>query len=74
MSEVSSTEQKKVPRWTDRSDRTWPVEVVPAWAYDAAEKKIERLRDALAAIAAPGPLEQCPWQTDCARKALEATR
>lgn len=32
--------------------------------------EIRRLRDALAAIAAPGPLEQCTWQTNCARKAL----
>lgn len=23
-----------VPRWTDRSDKTWPIEVVPAWAFD----------------------------------------
>lgn len=40
-----TTEQKPVPRWTDRSDKTWPVEVVPAWAYDDAKKEVERLQE-----------------------------
>jgi hypothetical protein len=39
---------------------------------DCAVEKLAALRDALEAIAAPGPLEQCQWQTDCARKALHA--
>ena len=43
------------------------------YAKDAL-REIERLRDALGAIAAPGPLEQCTWQTECARKALRGER
>lgn len=33
-----SSDKKTVPRWTDRTDKTWPVEVVPAWAYDELKK------------------------------------
>jgi hypothetical protein len=38
------TDEQKVPRWADRSDRAWPIEVVPASAYDKQTKEIERLR------------------------------
>lgn len=44
------TAEKKVPRWTDRTDRSWPVEVVPAWAYDALKRENERLQWSLAEV------------------------
>jgi hypothetical protein len=43
MSELLPAE-KQVARWIDRSDKTWPVEVVPAWEYDRQAKEIEQLR------------------------------
>jgi hypothetical protein len=40
---------KDVARWTDRSDRNWPVEVVPAHEYDALKRRADRLEAALRA-------------------------
>lgn len=42
MAELLSSDTQ-VPRWTDHTDKTWPVEVVPAWAYDALKKDNDRL-------------------------------
>ncbi len=39
--------EKAVARWTDRSDPWWPVEVVPAWAYDQLKKRADQLEAAL---------------------------
>jgi hypothetical protein len=71
---MTSRERLEQIRRSHKSAR--PAAHNPAWCHTHADltialAEIDRLRDALAAIAAPGPLDQCVWQTNCARKALE---
>lgn len=47
MNEVNTADEKAVPRWKDYSDKEWPIEVVPAWAYDGLKKAYDRVVEQL---------------------------
>lgn len=54
MNEVVRMAETNAPRWTDYTDKTWPVEVVPAWAYDKLKKQRDDLLAALKKIVSEG--------------------
>lgn len=48
MAEVARSKDT-IARRTDRTDREWPIQVVPAWEYDKLKKRADRLEAALRA-------------------------
>lgn len=49
MTVIRTADGVTVPRWTDRSDKSWPIEVVPAWAYDGLKKEYDKVVEQLRA-------------------------